>query len=106
MARKFIVVWKDDKGNRILFPSRESLYDDEDEARAYQIGQFIFYIPFDLSPDGVIAVDVSGDGVADIKNVACNAGRLGSCVCIAGPMLDETDALATLPTPETDTHAS
>ena len=91
MSVQYTPKWKDDKGNVVIFPARNTLFDSENDAREWQIGQFLFMIPFGLCPAGILEFEAQ-DGKTQILHRAAKYGMLGECGIIVGPMFEEAEA--------------
>jgi hypothetical protein len=85
MATHYTPRWKDDDGNVVIFPAGNTLFDNEHDARTWQFGEFIFFVPFGLKPDGVLEFDAV-DGKAQIPHCDGSFGPLGDCCIIDGPL--------------------
>lgn len=84
MSTHYTPQWKDKSGNIIIFPARNTLFEDYQDARDWQFGEFIFMVPFGLSPAGVLSFDAI-DGRAEIAHREGTLGPLGTCCIISGP---------------------
>jgi hypothetical protein len=84
MTTHYTPKWKDAKGNVLIFPARNTLFDSHSDAMEWALGQFIWMVPFGLSTDGVLEFEAK-DGRADIHHIAADYGMLGSCCIISGP---------------------
>lgn len=95
MSTHFTPKWKDKKGNVVIFPARNTLFEDYKNASDWQVGQFIFMVPFGFSPAGILEFEAK-NGHADIPHIKGTAGVLGTCCLIDGP--DGPDHTASLRT--------
>jgi hypothetical protein len=84
MSKHYTPQWKDRKGNVMIFPARNTLFDEYRDASDWQLGQFIFMVPFGLSPAGILEFDAI-DGKAEIVNVQATLQPLGECRILSGP---------------------
>lgn len=89
---------KDNKGNVVIFPARNTLFDDPGDALEWQLSQFLWYIPFGLSTAGILEFNAK-EGKTDIPHVICRLGMLGDCAVIAGPIFDEANLNEPSPAP-------
>lgn len=88
MTTQYIPAWKDKDGNRLVFLAENHAFDSYERAQEFQIADFIFYIPYGVTPNGIIEMDLA-DGKGEIPHVMC-AGPMGSAVAvIAGPTFQE-----------------
>ena len=92
MSKHFTPLWKDDKGNILFFAAENTLFDSAWEAKEWQIGEWLNYIPLGLSPanDGeTLEVEVSDEGKARTPHVkvSCGGFALGG-MCIRGPLFE------------------
>ena len=76
--------WKDDKGNKVIFPARNTLFDNEQDARDWMLSEGIFMIPFGLMTDGILQFEAH-DGKTQIRHIPATLGALGKCCIIDGP---------------------
>lgn len=88
MGTHYTPKWKDKDGNVMIFPARNTLFDDFSDAHDWQLGHFIFMVPFGLSPSGVMEFEAD-DGKCEIPHVSASLLPLSDNACvIAGPMFD------------------
>lgn len=87
MTRKYVPAWKDKDGNRLFRVATNYVFDSWQEAFEYQAGDFIFYVPFGWSPNGIIELDVTDEGRADIEHVVGDHPMLGVVAIIGGPQM-------------------
>ena len=80
--------WKDSKGNVILLSGKNNVFEAFQDAHEYQIGDFIFHIPFGLSPDGILEIEMDEQGMSNVPHVRATLGMLGDCAIIVGPEFD------------------
>lgn len=85
MGLHYTPKWKDNKGNVVIFPAPNTLFDDYQDARDWQFGEFIFFVPLGLKPDGVLEFDAV-DGKAQIPHCTADHPKLGKCFIIDGPL--------------------
>lgn len=83
----YIPAWKDKKGNRFMFLAENHVFDDWQSAFEFQAGDFIFYIPLGLTPDGIVEMDLN-NGKGQIPHVVCDGPFRSTLACIAGPLFD------------------
>jgi hypothetical protein len=88
---KFIPAWKDKNGNRLLILAENHVFDDWDSAFHYQAGDFIFYIPYGLTPAGIVEMDLE-DGKGDIPHVLCDMPHGALAAVISGPIFDNANS--------------
>lgn len=88
---KYLPAWKDKDGNRMVFVARNRVYDDYQAAHEYQVGDFIFYVPFGLQPSGIVEVEMK-DGRTDLPHVVADIPMLGTAAIIEGPAFDKASA--------------
>jgi len=89
---KFTPVWKDEAGNRLVFPARNTIFDNELDAQRKSVTDMLWMMPFGLSSDGILSFTTNSDGDADLPHVMASCGRLGPCALIAGPKFDAANA--------------
>lgn len=94
MATHYTPKWKDKNGNVMIFPAGNTLFDEHGDATDWQMGQFLFMVPFGLSADGILEFDAD-DGKFEIPHVVATLRPLTDYACvIEGPMLEDVRAEA------------
>lgn len=91
MSTQYTPKWKDDKGNVVIFPAPNTLFDSHADAFDWQVNAFLWMVAFGLSTAGILEINAD-DGKARIPHVAANLGKLGECAIIAGPMFDQVES--------------
>ena len=84
----FIPAWKDKDGNRFIVLAENHVFDNEQDARDFQISGFLNYVPFGWSPSGVVEVALE-NGKGQIPHVLCDGPYRSQCAVIAGPLFEE-----------------
>lgn len=88
MTKGYTPKWKDKDGNVMIFPARNTLFDDYGDALNWQLGEFIWMVPFGLSTAGILEFEAD-DGKTEIRHVIASCGVLGKCCLIEGPLFDQ-----------------
>ncbi len=88
MATGYTPKWKTDKGDVLIFPASNTLFDTLGDASDWRLDQFLFMIPFGLSSAGILEFEHE-DGKFQIPHVEVGVGMLGPGMVIEGPMLEE-----------------
>jgi hypothetical protein len=86
MAKSYLPALKDRKGNRYIGVMGQ--FDDRGEADTKKLADAIFYMPFGLSPDGIVEYDSE----AGLPNAKCDltiGGIRVEAAVISGPLFEE-----------------
>jgi hypothetical protein len=99
-VKHYTPVWKNKDGNRVIFAARNTFFRSYQAAHEWQLSQFLFMIPFGLTPDGILDFEAKS-GVAKIIHVTAEFHPfLGEGCVISGPLFD-----AALPSHRPDPEA-
>ena len=91
MATGYTPKWKTDKGDVLIFPASNTLFDNLGDASDWRLDQFLFMIPFGLSSAGILEFEHQ-NGRFQMPQEEVDVGMLGSGIVIDGQMLDEAIA--------------
>lgn len=80
--------WKDKDSNVVIFPAPNTLFEEKSDAHDWQLGQSLFFVPFGLSPAGILEFQAK-DGKTEIPHVPARLGKLGECCIVSGPAFDD-----------------
>ncbi len=83
--------WETDKGDVIVFPASNTLFDTLAGAVEWRLDQFLFMIPFGLKSSGILEFEHK-DGKFELPHVPVTVGKLGPGIVIEGPIFDEATA--------------
>lgn len=88
MSKSYLPALKDSKGNRYI--GLMGQFDDYEEAQTKRLADSIFYMPFGLSPDGIVEYD-SETGLPNAKCDLTINGLHHEAAVISGPLFDEAN---------------
>lgn len=78
--------WKDSHGNILLIMAKNHVFDSYAKAQEFQITNFLWYIPFGLTTDGILELEEENT----ITYCEATLGMIGKVALIEGPEFNKT----------------
>lgn len=91
MAKVWTPIWKDEVGNRFIFPARNNIFEHEYEAAAKALADAMYMVAWGLSPCpiGPSEIEIDDNGQATLTHYEANFPRLGFAALVGGPSFEE-----------------
>ena len=83
---KYTPAWLDEKGNRLIFPNENALFESSGESLAFQVANCSGFLLVGLRADGTAKLK-NRDGELVITHTDCKYS-VWDALCIAGPIFD------------------